>query len=330
VVFSASGYVSCTKLGLHYLEHFVGNDHALLPMAIAMNKKRGALTPEVLVGLVLALLFLVIVVLVFKPVTSPKFFLGAKEQVCRSTIALSQAPVLDKLGFRPICSAQIIQFSEKDILKQAKKGEMAKDAAARQILEYMQRCKDIVFGPKKSAFLSGKSCYVCYSLHTDATTPYLSAEDLLSSSLQYREPGGLTYFASLRQDEHTILSYLPSGFGTTSPQGHSLVQGQLPLRLAKDYGVVYTVFEKGSLLKILGAGAGVCGVAVGATVGTWVIPVVGQLSQAVTLPVCFVSLGAAGATSLYELLQPKEEGVGALLLTTYNELDKYGCRDVIA
>ncbi len=286
-----------------------------------MHKRGEGTVPAWLVTTIILILVFISILLVLRPLTSPQFALSAKEQVCRQTIAMSQT-VLGSIGFKPICSTQVIPFTEKSILKRAKKGENATDAAARDILGYMQRCKDIVNGPKRTNFLSGKTCYICYSLRTDATTPYLSADNMASYAFAYRAPKGERFFFELQKDDHAIITFLPDRLEqksrATSPQ-------QKGITLTEDYAIAYVSFAKGSIKKILGTGAALCA----SSATSWLI-VGPALGSAITLPVCVVSIGSAGIAALFELFEPEKKGEGAILLTDYKSLYDYGCDTVVS
>ncbi len=280
------------------------------------------MAPEVVIGTVIAVAFLVIVILLYKPVTAPKFQLGVKEQVCSYSLTASQTP-LGEIGFKPICPTHLISFSEKNIMKDAKKGETVKDAAMHQILDYMLRCKTMISGPKRTGFISEKNCYVCYNLHTDATTPYITELDLASYSFNHKTSTGKSYFYELNADNHWPTVFLNGGIGTEKKSDSK------QLSLGQDYGITYVSANKGSFWSTVGTvGAGAGGCVLGAA--TWFIPYVGPLVGTIVAPtVCQYSLGAASGVALFNIFKPSP-AEGTLLFTNYKYLQEKGCAEIVS
>lgn len=281
------------------------------------NKKGSGLPLEVVIGIILAVLFLVIFILLYKPVASPQFQLGVKEQICRYSIAASQIPAL---SIQPLCHTQIISFTEKNINKAAQKGETTKDAGIRQLLDYMLRCKTMVNGPKRTGFLSENSCYICYSLQTDATTPRITEEDLATSSVRLRSPTGKSYFYELNSDNHWPTAMLNGGLGITKTETFN----ERPLSLGKDYAITYVSANKGSFWSTVGtATTGAGGCVLGAAM--WFIPTIGPpLALTAGSLICEFSLASTGL-ALFDILKPSEQAEGTVLFTDYTYLQQHAC-----
>ena len=272
-----------------------------------------------IITVALLLFFLIFVLIQLKPITSQSFHLGVQEQVCKSGISLSQLPGFGSAA--TLCHTQIVSFSEKKIKQGAKKGESVDDAALRQILNYMYKCKIMVNGPKRTGFLSENSCYICYSLQTDATTPHITEEDLASASVRLRAPTGKSYFFELNSENHWPTVMLNGGMGTIKTE---ISQGQ-KIFLGKDYAITYVSANKGSFwstIGTLGTGAGVCALGL----ATWAIPYVGPV-VAITVggTVCKFSLEASTGLALFNMFTHSEQAEGTILFTDYAYLRQHAC-----
>ena len=290
---------------------------------MSFNKRGFHLSNEVIIGIVLALAFFVIVISLYKPLTSPKFYLNLKEHTCRYSIVLSQSP----LKFPVLCHTELITFSKKNIEKDLKRDESTKDAAMRQILDYMLKCKTMVDGPKRKGFTSDNSCYICYSLHTDTTTPFITEEELATYSFRHKTSTGNSYFYELNERNHWPTVFLNGGLGT-KPQATQ--PSNKALSLGNDYAITYVSVNEGSVLQTLGIGAaGVAGCALAGA--TFFIPYVGPIIAVTRTPnICKFSIATASGIALFNILKPSEEGKGMLLFTNYDYLEQTGCNDVVS
>ncbi len=136
------------------------------------RRKKGELTPQMLVILTLLIVFLIFVSIgIIKPLFSKEFQLGAAERWCQITIVIKNAlPQLLEKGWYPICSSERIKLSkdsfEKSMVNNEADDDSVKEGGMRQILDLMRRCKFIVGGDKKMAIFAGKNCYICYTVET--------------------------------------------------------------------------------------------------------------------------------------------------------------------
>ncbi len=262
------------------------------------------LTLETVVVLIMGALFLYGAISLFTNLAKPGFTLGVQEKGCGFSIALSNTIIP---GMKPICGTIVIPFTKKYIQKQVQNQESLSDTGARLILQQMQRCKDTVQGAKAKGFFSSKTCYICYSFHTDSTfKDVLIDEKVLDKyALSHREPNGQSYFTNLRQQgQHVVLA----------------LDG--PLRPNRYYGIVYASTSEGygwvSAAIGAGAGIGVC--------------ILGLYTGPLAPLVCSAGLhiGGAGAVGSFFKsfsLGPEE---GAILLTSYPNLQKQGCDDIVS
>lgn len=298
-------------------------------MVKAFSKiKDGELSFALIIVLILTVIFLIAAIPIIMKSNSPTTRLSLQEWRCSFSLALDQLPAFTAF-IDPWCSTSIVKFDKPFIKKQQDKGEAEKDAAMRFILNKMLTCKEMVAGPKAAGFTSHKYCYICYSLETDKTTPFITPEDLYSASLRMEAPSGLDYNTEFKQDGHTIVADIQGGIGVNpkTPQGN--------LDNGKTYGITYVTVSRGSLMKLgdkIAGYGGACaaGVAVGFAVG-WIVPVVGPIiGVSAVSSICYVSLNAGAAD--YFLFDYFNLGTdtGAILLSDYDTLEKQGCGTVVS
>ena len=289
------------------------------------NIKNGELSLTLIVVLILTVIFLISAIPMITKFNSPTTILSLQEWRCSFSLKLDQLPVF-AAAVKPWCSTSIVKFDKQFIKKQQDKGETEKDAAMRFILNKMLTCKEIFEGPKAAGFMSSKSCYICYSLETDKTTPFITGEDLLSASLRMETASGLDYNTEIRKDGHTIVPDLQDGLGVSPKPG--------TLDSSKNYGITYVTVSKGSLggfAKDAGIYGGACLAGAGLGFAIGIIPVVGPLiGVSAASSICYISL-SAGATDYY-LFDYFELGkdTGVILLTDYKTLERKECGTVVS
>ncbi|GEM_PF-3322409 len=266
--------------------------------------KKGLSTFETAGVLILGVIFLWGAISLFSNLAKPGFTLGVQEQVCRFSLALSNT-VLP--GIKPICGTLVVPLTKKVLEKQVKDQESLSDTGSRIILEHMQRCKDTFHGAKSKGFFSSKTCYICYSLHTDSTFKdvMITEKALDKYALTHREPNGKTYFTNLRQQGQYVILALDG-----------------PLRPNRHYGIIYASTSEGygwvSAALGTGAGVGIC--------------VLGLYTGPLAPFVCGIGLHVAGGGAVGSFFQSFSLGPeeGAILLTSYSNLQKQGCDDIVS
>lgn len=278
--------------------------------------------------LVLTVLFLVTTIPLITKVNSPVTRLSLQEWRCSFSLMLDQLPVTSAL-VSPWCSTSLVKFDRSFIQKQQHKGESEKDAAMRFILNKMLTCKETAGGPKAKGFLSHNYCYICYSLETDETTPFITEGDLYSASLRMETASGLDYNTEFKKDGNMIVPALRGGLG--------LDPNRLPGKLdtGKAYGITYTTVSEGSLDALIEKGvkygSGCAGAALAGSVIGWIVPVIGPpVGAALSSGICFVSLSAGAADYVLFDYFKLEEGVGTVFLTDYKTLEEKKCGTVVS
>ncbi|MBS3144466.1 hypothetical protein J4208_02675 [Candidatus Woesearchaeota archaeon] len=292
------------------------------------NKRGFELSTNLIIVLILTVVFLIVTIPMITKVGSTSTRLSLQEWRCSFSLMLNQLPVFST-HVKPWCSTSIIKFNDKFIDKQRDKGETQKDAAMHIILDKMLTCKEMVGGPKAAGFISHQYCYICYSLETDKTTPFITEADLHSAALRMETASGLDYNTEFKKDGNTIVADLQGGIGINSKSSSGT------LDTGKNYGITYVTVSRGSFSKLLDTAesfAGTCaaGVGIGFVVG-WIVPVVGPIiGVSAASGICYVSLNVH-ATG-YFLFDYFELGTdtGAIFLTDYKTLEKQRCDTVVS
>ena len=281
-----------------------------------------------IISLILIGVFLIVTIPLLMKGGSSTTVLSLQEWRCSFSLMLNQLPVFST-AVKPWCSTSIVKFNDKFIDKQRDKGETQKDAAMRFILNKMLTCKEMVGGPKAAGFISHQYCYICYSLETDKTTPFITEADLYSAALRMETSSGEDYFTAFYKDGHTIVPYLQGGLGVNPnrPSG--------TLDKGKAYGITYATVTPGSLGGFAGtalASSGGClaGLAIGGFVG-WIVPVVGPIfGLAAAENICYISFATGTANYFLFNYFKLEKGTGAIFLTDYKTLQTKECGTVVS
>ncbi len=209
--------------------------------------KKGKLTLETIIKLVLAILAFFIVFGIFSPLASQEVAIGAKAQVCRSTLAISKTltvPGAEIRPIKPLCSTDRIKITEKMVKKNTEKGETKKEGAIRLVFEKMKTCEAIVRGPTKEGFFKDNNCYVCYSLEPDQKYKQTITQQEIANSFYKKEsPRGMIYYKDLQKggQEMTL----------------NLQEGELQLG-KKEYAIVYLDHSKAAQYGYVNAAVGGC------------------------------------------------------------------------
>ena len=275
-----------------------------------VDRKRGALTPETMIILVLLVIFFLVVFWsILKPLFSSELHLGMKERWCQMTIAIKNSlpdPFNEK--WYPICSAERLQLTKETFEKARVDEDNLQEGGIRYIFDLMRRCKFIVGGDQKGALFSDKHCYICYVVGAEDTTLFpIYAHDFYSFALLKNTDKGDSYLRNLQSSGQADLP-------------HDIV---LPGNITANhnYAVVYIDNIKPNNFILLSKPI------VGCLFGfkaAGVIPV----AQGYSPYVCLAGAVAGGASSLYDLFQ---ENTNKLVFAELNDLkehedgDKLGC-----
>jgi len=273
--------------------------------------RKGFLTPELLVVLILLVIFIFIIGALIKPLFSRDVHLGMKERMCQITIGIKNSLIGElEEAWYPLCSAERITLT-KDVFEKAQlEDETLKEGGVRSILDLMRRCKFMVGGDQKGAIFSDKHCYICYVVETpndDSIYP-LTVDQFSEFALLKQTTKGDSYLRNLQ-----------------SPGSADLFHDvALPEKVEKSnrYAIVYIDNIRPNDLVI--AGKPLSGCVLGWSAGSG-IPVVGAK---VGLYACAAGALAGGATSIYDLFQENTNRLAFVPLESLKERegsDELGC-----
>lgn len=263
-------------------------------------KKRGKMSLEVIIMIVLLLFFLGwVVFFMIWPLYSIDFQSGVKGRLCQTTLNLARNTPIIKI-FPVICSTDRIKFDKDLINKYKHSDENLKDAEIRFIYDKMLQCKNYVGGVTIAKAVNEINCYICYSLETKEDIVPINYGEFNQYALSKKTSSGVSYVKEFQKGNHLfILSLL-------DPESILVGEAKGEFTPGRDYGIVY--IDRANVGKIQQSSAIVSAAFFGAK---W-----GKLPG-------FIGGGVIGGT--YSFISELSSGDNAIMLTDLEIIEK-NCR----